>query len=72
MVRRGRGGVRGKGGGGPSGARGGLRASFVASMNNSHLDTKQSNGQWKNSCFEREVLQLTCEARIHSITFFLE
>ena len=52
MVGRSRGGVRGKGEGGSSsnkaGGRGGLRASFVASTNNSHLDTRQSNGQCRN------------------------
>lgn len=49
MVGRGRGGRQGKGGGGLSSrnasARGGLRTSFVASTNNSHLDTRQRNGQ---------------------------
>lgn len=58
---RGRGGVRGKGGGGPSpnkaGARGGLRASFGASTNNSDLDTKQSNG------FTQSHFSLSEEAR---------
>ena len=48
MVGKGRRGVRGKGGGGPAsnkvGARGGLRASFVASTNN-HLDARQNSGQ---------------------------
>lgn len=76
MVGRARGGVRGKGGGGPSpnkpGARGGLRASFVPSTNNSHLDTRQNNGQWKSPMLQEQNLRLTCEVRIHSITLFFE
>lgn len=51
MVGRAKGGVRGKGGG-PSlnnpGARGGVRAPFVASKNDGRLDTRQNNGQWKS------------------------
>ncbi len=58
MVGRGRGGVRGKGGGGPSsnnaGARGALHASFLASTNSGHLNTRQSNGQWKNLMLQWE------------------
>ena len=76
MVGRARGGVRGKGGGGPSlnkpGARGGLRASSVASTNNSHLNARQNNGQWKSPMLQKQDLWLTCEVRIHSITLFFE
>ena len=50
MVGRGRGGERRKRGGRPSssqaGARGGIRASFLAPMNDSHLDdARQNHGQ---------------------------
>ena len=76
MVGRARGGVRGRGGSGPSsneaGARGGLRASFIASTNNSHVDTRQINGQWKSPMLQEKTLRLTHEVRIHSIKILFE
>ena len=62
MVGRARGSVRGKGVGGPSpnntGARGGVRAPFVGSTNNSRLDARQNNGQWKSPMLQKQFCHL--------------
>ena len=76
MLGMGRGGVRGKGRGKTSsnkeGGRRDLRASLVAPADHSHIDTRQSNGEWKSDTLREGILRLTRDARIHSITILSE
>ncbi len=76
MVGRGREVGRGKDVRGPSsskaGARGGVRASFVASTNDSYIGTRQRNGQWNIIISGDEFLSLTRGLRIHSFAILYE
>lgn len=59
MVGRAKRGVRGKGGRGPfANNPGGVHAPFAASINNSGLDTRQNNGQWKSPMLQEQFCGL--------------